>query len=81
LQAAVAFKRELEARGARLVLCLIPAPDASLNRARLMAAHLSVPLVLPAATELRTIDNSHLSHESAIRVAASLLERLRPYWQ
>lgn len=79
LDAAAAFKRELDARGARLVLTLVPAPDASLSRARAMAAHLSVPLVVPAVDDLQTIDNSHLSRDSAARVARALLEGLRPY--
>jgi hypothetical protein len=79
LDAAAAFKRELDRRGSRLVLCLVPGPGVSLHRARLIAAHLSVPLIIPDATEVRTIDNSHLSHDSAVRVAQSLLDRLRPY--
>ena len=79
LRAADAFKRELDARGARLVLCLIPGPNVSLHRAQAMAAHLGVPLVVPDATGLRSIDGSHLSLESARRVSASLLAQLKPY--
>jgi hypothetical protein len=78
LRAAEAFKRELEDRGARLVLTIIPGPGVSLRRAQAMAAHLGVPLIVPAAAPLRTIDDSHLSHESAVRVATSLLDQLRP---
>ena len=78
LGAAEAFKRELDARGAQLVLCIIPGPGVSLHRARAMAAHLDVPLVVPDTNALRTIDNSHLSHDSAVRVASSLLTQLRP---
>jgi hypothetical protein len=77
--AAREFKRELDARGTRLVLCLIPGPDVSLHRARAFAELLSVPLIVPQAGALRTIDNSHLSRASARRVAADLLEQLRPY--
>jgi hypothetical protein len=80
LRAAEVFKRELDARGVKLVLCLIPGPGVSLHRAQVMADHLSVPLVVPEAGVLRTIDNSHLSHESALRVVESLLQRLAPYW-
>jgi hypothetical protein len=79
LRAAAAFKRELDARGARLVLSLIPGPEVSLSRAQALAAHLAVPLIVPDAREVRTIDNSHLSHESAVRVVESLLARLTPY--
>jgi hypothetical protein len=80
LRAAEAFKQELDARGAKLVLCLIPGPGVSLSRAQAIAEHLSVPLVVPEAAALRTIDNSHLSRESAVRVVESLLQRLAPYW-
>jgi hypothetical protein len=76
LAAALAFKREIESRGARLVLTIVPAPEASVHRARAMAAYLNVPLIVPDAGALRTIDGSHLSKESAARVAASLLEQL-----
>lgn len=78
LRHAADFKHDLEARGARLVLCLVPAPAASLHRARVLADHLGVPLLVPDATELRTIDGSHLSYDSAARVAASLVAQLRP---
>lgn len=79
LAAAEAFKAQLDARGARLVLCVIPAPDVSLHRARAMAAHLGVPLLVPQVAALRTIDGSHVSVESAERVAASLLQQLAPH--
>jgi hypothetical protein len=78
LRAAEAFKRELEGRGARVVLTIIPGPGVSLHRAQAVASHLAVPLIVPASTPLTTIDGSHLSHESAARVAASLLDQLRP---
>jgi hypothetical protein len=79
LDAAEAFAREIRARGAQLVLVLVPGPNVSLHRAEAIASHLSVPLVVPDASEVRTIDNSHLSRDSAARVVMSLLERLRPY--
>lgn len=79
LRSAERFKRELDARGARLVLCVVPAPGVSLHHARALAAHLSVPLIVPDASAVRTIDNSHLSYASAARVAASLLAQLEPY--
>jgi hypothetical protein len=76
LRAAGRFKQELEQRGARLVLTIIPGPRVSLHRARAMARHLSVPLIVPDAGQVRTIDDSHLSHLSAVRVAGSLLAQL-----
>ena len=77
LRAAESFKREVEARGARLVLCIIPAPDASLHRAQAVAAHLGVPLLVPQLEGLRVVDGSHLSTDSAQRVSAMLVEQLR----
>ena len=79
LRSAEAFKRELDVRGTKLVLCVVPAPEASLQRAQAIAAHLSVPLIVPSVEDLRTIDNSHLSYESAARVAAALVTSLRPH--
>jgi hypothetical protein len=79
LAAAEAFKHELDARGARLVLCLVPGPGVSLHRAQALAAHLRVPLLAPSAAEFRTVDDSHLSRESAAMAATSLLDALRPY--
>lgn len=58
------------------MLTIVPAPEASLHRARATAAYLNVPLIIPDAGPLRTIDGSHLSEESAARVAASILEQL-----
>jgi hypothetical protein len=78
LRTATAFKRDLEARGTRMVLCLVPAPNVSLSRAQAIAAHLGVPLIVPEAGTPRSIDGSHLAHDSAVRVATSLLEQLQP---
>jgi hypothetical protein len=78
LRAAEAFKRDLERRGTRMILCLVPAPDVSLNRARVVAAHLGVPLVAPVVDGLRSPDRSHLSADSARRFEARFIEDLRP---
>jgi hypothetical protein len=78
LEAAEAFKRDVEARGARLILCLVPAPHASVHRARALSAHLGVPLVIPDIDALTTIDGSHLSRLSSRRFSEAFLEELRP---
>jgi hypothetical protein len=78
-RAAEAFKRELDARGARIVLWIVPGPDVSLHRARAMAERLGVPLLVPTVDDLRTIDGSHLAEASARRVASALLEQLQPH--
>ena len=77
LRSAEAFKRELASRGAELVLCLVPAPEASLHRARLLAAHLGVPLVAPQVDGLTTVDRSHLSAASSWRFQQVFLTELR----
>jgi hypothetical protein len=79
LRAAEAFKRDIEARGARLVLCLVPSPQASLHRAQLMAAHLQVPLVSPPVDGLTSIDGSHLSAASSFRFEQAFLPALREH--
>jgi hypothetical protein len=77
LRAAEAFKRDLASRGAELVLCLVPAPQASLHRARALAAHLGVPLVAPTVDGLTTIDQSHLSAASRWRFERAFFAQLR----
>jgi hypothetical protein len=77
MEQATVFKHALQQRGARLVLCLVPGPNVSLHRAQALAAHLGVPLIVPRVEDLRTIDGSHLSYDSAARVTASLIDELR----
>lgn len=72
------FKREVEARGGRLVLCLVPAPTASRATAEWLAAELDVPLLAPVPAELRTYDGSHLTPESAREFAQAFFEELKP---
>jgi hypothetical protein len=76
LQAAEAFKRELDARGARLILGLVPAPEASIYRAQVVAAHLGVPLVAPTVSQLATVDRSHLTAASSWRFERAFLAAL-----
>jgi hypothetical protein len=65
------FKKELEARGAQLVLTWIP--PSSGDTARYLASALQVPLVAPEETGLATIDGSHLDEESCTRFSTSFL--------
>jgi hypothetical protein len=78
LAAAESFKANMDRRGTRLVLCLVPAPQVSIHRARLVAKHLGVPLALPEVTAMRTVDGSHLTDDSARRFLSALLEELAP---
>lgn len=77
LQAAESFKREVETRGARLILFLVPAPHVSTQRAQELAAHLGVPLVMPSVSDLTSIDGSHLSAGSSRRFSDVFLNELR----
>jgi len=72
LAAAESFKRDLSARGARLVLTWIP-PSASDN-ARQLSSVLRVPLIAPDDRGLTTIDGSHLDERSSKQFSARFLD-------
>ena len=78
--AARAFKAELDARGARLVLTRVPTPEPMPGGgpAR-FAALLDVPLVMADAPALTTYDQSHLSQGSAHDWSGAFLRALAPY--
>ena len=78
LQLARAFKESVEAAGARLVFVLVPGPEVSLTHAKMLADAIAVPLVAPEVPDLRTMDGSHLTDESAARYAAVLFQYLDP---
>lgn len=78
LALARAFKDAVEASGARLVFVLVPGPDVSLTHARMLADAVGVPLVAPEVEQLRTMDGSHLTDESAARYAAVFFRHLDP---
>jgi hypothetical protein len=78
LARARAFKQEVEERGGRLVLCLVPSPRASRGTAEWLARELDVPLIAPEPENLRTHDGSHLTPESAARFAHAFLAELEP---
>jgi len=71
------FKLDVESRGAKLILVLVPAPHASAHRAQVLADHLGVPLLTPPIAEPKTIDQSHLSLESSLRFEGAFFEELR----
>jgi hypothetical protein len=70
------FALDMRTRGAAVVLCLVPAPGVSLPRAQLIAAHIGAPLIAPSVADLRTIDASHLTEESAGRFTKAFLAEL-----
>ncbi len=78
LELARAFKDAVEAAGARLVFVLVPGRDVSLTHAQMLADVTGVPLVAPEVPDLRTMDGSHLTDESAERYAAIFFQHLDP---
>jgi hypothetical protein len=78
LELAMAFKEAVEAAGARLVFALVPGRDVSLTHAQTLADMVGVPLVAPEVPDLRTMDGSHLTDDSAARYAAVFFQHLDP---
>ena len=78
LELARAFKAAVEASGARLIFALVPGRDVSLTHAQMLAGAVGVPLVAPEVTDLRTMDGSHLTDESADRYASVFFQHLDP---
>jgi hypothetical protein len=78
LELALAFKEAVEASGARLVFTLVPGRDVSLTHAQMLADMVGVPLVAPEVPDLRTMDGSHLTDESAARYASVFFQHLDP---
>ena len=78
LQLARAFKESVEATGARVIFVLVPGRDVSLTHAQLLADAVGVPLVAPEVPDLRTMDGSHLTDESAARYASVFFQHLDP---
>jgi hypothetical protein len=79
IAAARAFKAELDARGAAMVLTRVPSPEPmpGAGPAR-FAELLGVPLALADVPGLTTADNSHLSEGSAHDWTRALLGALEP---
>jgi hypothetical protein len=73
------FKAELDARGARLVLMLVPTPERMGGSPVRLAETLGVPFVDAGVAGLSSKDNSHLDAESAPHFTRALLEALAPH--
>ena len=78
LQLALAFRRAVEEAGAHLIFVLVPGRDVSLTHAQMLAEMTGVPLVAPEVADLRTMDGSHLTDESAARYARVFFTHLDP---
>ncbi len=78
---AQAFKADLDRRGTKLVLCLVPSPDTPRARAFALGKVLGVPVVAPEPENPQTIDGSHLTEESAEAFSDTLLQELGPHLQ
>ncbi|HTV03486.1 MAG TPA: hypothetical protein VMF13_23240 [Luteitalea sp.] len=78
LQLARAFREAVQKAGAKLVFVLVPGRDVSLTHAQMLADSVGVPLVAPEVPDLRTMDGSHLTDESADRYAPVFFQHLDP---
>lgn len=78
IENAAAFKAEVEARGARLVLTFVPSRIDGRRWVRELAKQIDVPLVLPELQDLQTVDGSHLDAASAARFSEAFLAELDP---
>jgi hypothetical protein len=79
LDAARAFKKELEARGSDLVLTFVPTPTPDTREAAHIADELDVPLAVPLVDGLTSYDDSHLTEDSATIWTERFLQVLSPY--
>jgi hypothetical protein len=78
LQLAKAFKEAVEATGAQVIFAVVPGRDVSLTHAQMLADMVGVPLVAPEVPDLRTMDGSHLTDDSAARYASAFFQHLDP---
>ena len=68
------FHRELENRGALLVLTLVPYVDAQVGHLEFLSDELGVPAIVPSFDGVTVADGSHLNRESAGTVSLSFWE-------
>ena len=78
IELARAFKDAVEAAGGHVIFALVPGRDVSLTHAQMLADLVGVPLVAPDVADLRTMDGSHLTDESAARYASVFFQHLDP---
>ena len=74
-----AFKAELDAIGAKLVLTYVPTPDDAGGNPVALGVMLGVPVVGMDVDGLTSHDGSHLSEESAVFWSRRLAQDLRPH--
>lgn len=78
LELARALKETVEEAGGRVIFVLVPGRDVSLTHAQMLADMVGVPLVAPEVPDLRTMDASHLTDDSAARYASVFFQHLDP---
>jgi hypothetical protein len=74
-QFALELKRELEARGARLILMVVPNSESYRVQAEYLAELLQVPLIAPRPARLYGFDETHLKPASSKRFTDCFWER------
>jgi len=76
LERAELFKKEMEDRGARLVLTHVPSSVLNQAYAQALAKELQIPYVEPRLLGLNTFDQSHLTPESGDRFSKAFFKKL-----
>lgn len=79
LDAARAFKAELDERGSRLVLTFVPTPTPETREAADVAQALNVPFAVPLIEGLTSYDQSHLTEDSATIWTERFVRELSPF--
>lgn len=69
------LQRELEDRGAQLVLTLVPYVNARVGHLAFLSSELGVPAIVPSFDGVTVADGSHLNRESAEAVSVAFWER------
>jgi hypothetical protein len=75
LQLATELKQEMEARGALLVLTMVPYGSTRSGHLPYLGQELGVPVVTPSFAGMETADGSHLNRRSALKISQDFWDR------
>jgi hypothetical protein len=76
LKLATEFKKEMDARGALLVLTMVPYRRTETGHLKWLHDQLGIPFVMPPFEGMETADGSHLSKNSAEQISRDFWSRL-----
>ena len=75
LPLATELKQEMEARGALLVLTMVPYASTRAGHLSYLEEELGIPVVIPSFLGMETADGSHLNRESALELSRDFWDR------